>query len=243
MMVRRAPLPACALALALVLGSGPGAAQAPSVVPDGVPAEAPDSALAQAARDRIAVRWGLDPALVAVQLDPAPEGWACGTAALALEGAGSGGRWTLRAQPGAGCAALALKVRAGVWKNVMVAARDLPRDHTVRVGDMTSTAEIRWGEPDEREAPSPEGWRTRRLVREGEPLVEPAVQPPLLVRPGQSLELVWQRGAVSVRAAGKAAGSAALGGSVLVRTDSGRRIQGKVVGPGVVDVTNPGEDR
>lgn len=241
-MDRRASFSACALVLALVLGSGPAAAQAPSAVPDSLLAEAPDSTLARAARDRIAVRWGVDPALVAVQLDPAPAGWACGPAALALEGTGSGGRWTLRAEPGAGCSALALKVRAGVWRNVMVAARDLPRDHTVRVDDMESAAEIRWGEPDERAAASPEGWSTRRLVREGEPLVEPAVQPPLVVRPGQSLELVWRRGAVSVRAAGKAAGSAALGGSVLVRTDSGRRIQGKVVGPGVVDVTNPGED-
>ncbi|NJD20986.1 MAG: flagellar basal body P-ring formation protein FlgA [Gemmatimonadetes bacterium] len=230
----RAPMLVCAAVLGLALRAGPAASQEI--------AEPADSALARVAREQVATRWGVDPALVAVELDAAPGAWNCGVAAVALEGAGSGGRWTLRAEPDGGCGSLALKVRAGVWKSVTVAARDLPRDHTVRADDLRSAAEVRWGEPDERETPSPEGWSTRRLVREGEPLVEPAVQPPLLVRPGQSLEVVWRRGAVSVKAAGRAAGSAALGGTVLVRTDSGRRLQGRVVGPGVVDVTNPGDE-
>jgi flagella basal body P-ring formation protein FlgA len=45
---------------------------------------------------------------------------------------------------------------------------------------------------------------------------------------------------VRLRLAGVAAGSGALGDQIYVRTESGKRMQGTIVAPGVVDVTAGG---
>ena len=80
------------------------------------------------------------------------------------------------------------------------------------------------------------------MVREGEALRTPAARPPLAVHTGKPVELVWRRNGVGVRAPGKAAGSGAVGAEVFVRTESGQRLRGVIVAPGVVNVTNGGNE-
>jgi flagella basal body P-ring formation protein FlgA len=192
---------------------------------------------------QVATLWQVEAQRVVLEFGTAPDGWApTRDAAVRLTGSGSGGYFVVRVAPPQG-AESGVRVRAGVETPVVVAARPLPRGHEVQAEDMTVAAEVQWGPPVVTVDGVVAGWRTQRILREGEPLRTPAVQPPDAVTSGQAVQVVWQRGRVGVRVSGKAAGSAPLGGEIYVRTDSGQRLRGVVVAPGVVDVTSGGEDR
>ena len=121
-----------------------------------------------------------------------------------------------------------------------VAARDLPRGAVLAAEDIAA-APLPAGR-----APVPvarPGWTTRRTIVAGEPLVAPTVSPPDLVEAGQTVQAVWRRGAIELRVAGRATGSAALGERVLVRIDARRRVQGVVVGPALVQIDSPDRSR
>lgn len=230
--MRRRPL---LVALALLAAAPAGAAAQEA---------APPEAVADAVRLRVAGAWGVEAGAVVLSWDAVPGGWtAPAEPRVELTGSGNGGWWVAVVSAADGTAPQALRLRAGVEAPVRTAARPLPRGHAVADRDMAWSSELRWGAPRDGDDPDPLGWETRRVIREGEPLREPAVRPPLLVRSGQPVELVWKRGEVGIRMQGSAAGSAPLGGAVLVRTGSGTRLKGVVVAPGIVDVTNGGGTR
>jgi flagella basal body P-ring formation protein FlgA len=87
------------------------------------------------------------------------------------------------------------------------------------------------------------GWTTKRRVRAGESLRAPLVESPRAVRPGDIVQLVVRRGSVTIALSGRAAGSAAIGERVAVRADTGRRMEGIVVEPGVVRIGPAGDRR
>lgn len=115
-----------------------------------------------------------------------------------------------------------------------VAARDLER------GEVLTAADIRYvaasGEQATHAPASLVGWRTRRLIDEGEPLREPAVSPPDLVRAGETVQAVYRGRSIVLRVTGTAAGSGAMGERVLVRVDARRRLEGVVIGPALVEL-------
>lgn len=231
--MRRFRVLASATLLAAALGSAPVAGQEPD---PGV------AALDRLAVPLVAERWDVPPQSLSLVFGTLPAGWVADTSAAAeLLGSGSGGYWVLRVRTTGGDAG-SVRFRAGVRTRVPVAARALRRGHTLVEGDITQVDSLRWGRP-EREARNVEpGWVTRRVLDAGDVLRTPAVQPPLAVRTGEAVSLIWKRDGVGLRVAGQAAGSALLGEEVLVRTESGSRLKGVVVAPGIVNVTPGGRE-
>ena len=98
------------------------------------------------------------------------------------------------------------------------------RDSTMRSGGPIDTNEV---------AP---GWVTRRVINPGEILRSPAVEPPNLVTANQSVAVEWVDQNIRLTLRGTATRNAAIGSRVTVRMDSGRRIDGTVVGAGRVRI-------
>jgi flagella basal body P-ring formation protein FlgA len=114
-----------------------------------------------------------------------------------------------------------------------VAARDLPRGITLSAEDL----EYPNGQAVEPASVSPgPGWVTRRVISRGEPLREPAVGRPQLVRAGEEVDVVWRGGAIQLRLRGTAMGAAAEGERVTVRIDARRRLDGVVAGPRLIHI-------
>jgi flagellar basal body P-ring formation protein FlgA len=118
--------------------------------------------------------------------------------------------------------------------SIPVAARDLPRGVALAAADIASADPA---------AASRVGWVTRRVIREGEPLREPAVSPPLLVSAGDEVQVVWSDGALELRVKGRATNSATAGGRVSVRVDTTRRFEGVAVGAGLVRIDSSARSR
>ena len=114
---------------------------------------------------------------------------------------------------------------AGQAGSIPVAARDLPRGVALTSADISATDSL---------AVPRVGWVTRRTIREGEPLREPAVSPPLLVTAGDEVQVVWSDGSMELRLKGRAMNSATAGGRVNVRVDTTRRFEGVAVDAGLV---------
>lgn len=211
---------------------------------DASAATTPDTAaLRKLALPLLARRWKVSPAQVVLELGAARSDWSPGpTAHAELLGTGARGQWVLRVWGSDGSNG-SIRVRAGVRTRARVAARSLPRGHTLTTDDMAEAEEVQWGEPVEEEAQAVAGWVTRRVLKKGDALRPPAVAPPLAVRSGRPVSVVWRRDGVGLRVDGKAEGSAALGDQVLVRTESGKRLKGVVVAPDVVNVTTGGWER
>jgi flagella basal body P-ring formation protein FlgA len=115
---------------------------------------------------------------------------------------------------------------------VLVAARDLPRGSVLTAGDV----ERRPGSAAAGAAAPGPGWVTRRVIRAGEVLREPAVAPPDVVRAGETVHVVWQRGGVQLSLRGTAARSAGAGERVAVRIGTGWRLEGVAAGEGIVRI-------
>ncbi len=138
---------------------------------------------------------------------------------------------------------LAVRLRAGVLDRVVVAARPLAVGATLQEEDLSFAQRSRWGPPGESSASTPEaGWVVRRAAASGDILEEPTVQPPLLVRPGSRVTLVWQRNSVRISIVGSAINGGALGDEVRVRLDDRRgRVRGVVTGEAMARLTSGGE--
>jgi len=123
--------------------------------------------------------------------------------------------------------------RAGMVDTVAVAARFLERGAVLQESDIRLVEATAWGVPRPGEPLPGPGWVVRRAVAEGDRLRHPAVSPPVLVRPGETVRLVWSSGGVRVVVEGRASGSGSLGDAVAVRIP-GRtgRLQGIITGPG-----------
>lgn len=126
-------------------------------------------------------------------------------------------------------------------ETLLVARHDLARGVVLTADDIDTLVVVAEGvarraardADGERAAP---GWRTRRVVRGGEPLRAPAVAPPPLVARGATVTLVWEGPTLRLTRQGTALGDARRGDRVAVRVDATRRFTGVVSGAGTVVV-------
>lgn len=125
-------------------------------------------------------------------------------------------------------------LRAGVLVPVPSAAGPLERGRTVAPDDVVTTLSTVWGVP--MPHGDPVGAVTQRMVAAGEPLLPPAVRPPLLVEGGDDVEAVYRHPGLSVTVRGEALGRARQGEMVMVRLRSGLRVDARAVGPGRVEL-------
>ena len=77
---------------------------------------------------------------------------------------------------------------------------------------------------------------TRRVINAGEILRAPAVEPPNLVTANQPVAVEWVDRNIRLTLRGTATRNAAIGTRVTVRMESGRRVDGTVVGVGRVRI-------
>jgi flagella basal body P-ring formation protein FlgA len=235
---------ACAAALrrvplgwAWLLLAWPGAAGAQPAAADGA-VWAPGRGLAARVQRAVAERWGVEPGAIrlewmAVDAAAAP----ADDAAFELVGTGAGGTWWLALREGKqGGGAMRVRIRAGVEVEEAVAARRLERGAVLAEDDIERRRVVHWGAPP-RDAPAVTlGWVARRVIPAGEPLRPPAVAPPLLVDAGELVQVIVRRGTVEVTLRARAAGPAAAGQRVAVRTEAGRRLEGIAIAPGTVRI-------
>jgi flagella basal body P-ring formation protein FlgA len=84
------------------------------------------------------------------------------------------------------------------------------------------------------------GWVTRRVIKPGELLREPAVAPAPLVGAGQTVSYTFRSGGIELTLEGVAMNAGSLGSDVAVRLDPKRRVVGTVTGPGRVESRDSG---
>lgn len=211
---------------------------APLAAQTRTPSWSPGTALDGRVREAVAARWGIDPAELRLEWGNARDGAQPAEAAeFELLGEGVSGNWIVVFAPRTKLEpALRVWLRAGVEVAEPVAARRLERDQVLDAADIATATKVRWGPPEARGPEVRPGWTTRRQVRAGEPLREPAVTPPLAVRTGEVVQAVWQRGGLALILPARALGSATLGARVLVRTESGRRLEGVATEMGLVEI-------
>jgi flagella basal body P-ring formation protein FlgA len=134
-------------------------------------------------------------------------------------------------------------VGGGVWgvgndlhptsDTVLVARHDLARGVALTAADVDTVVTA--------DAPHPtphalDGWLTRRVIRAGEPLRAPAVEPPPLIARGARVTVVWETAGLRVTREGTAVGAAHRGERVVVRVDGLRRLAGIATDAGTVTV-------
>jgi flagella basal body P-ring formation protein FlgA len=211
----------------------------------GTPARAQDDADSRAwpveveahVRDAVAAAWEISAERVLMDWGSRRPGAPGTEASVELLGTGLGGYWVARiTEPGRD--PVSVRIRAGVRVERAVAARRLSRGTTLEPGDIALEEVLRWGRPQPDDPVVQVGWEAQRVIEAGDALVEPAVRPPLAVVSGRPVQILWTRGTVGIRTTGRAAGSGPLGARVSVRTESGRRLTGVIVAPGVVNVTD-----
>lgn len=121
---------------------------------------------------------------------------------------------------------------------VLVARHELARGVALTAADIDTVVTAR---PPHR-APGAlvplDGWLTRRVIRAGEPLRAPAVEPPPLIARGARVTVVWETAGLRVTREGTAVGAAHRGERVVVRVDGARRLTGVATDPGTVTVTS-----
>jgi flagella basal body P-ring formation protein FlgA len=155
-----------------------------------------------------------------------------------LVGPGTTGSWIVMVDSTRSHAALKLNVRAGVEELATIATRRLPRGTVLAKSDMALVRVLNWGPPSRTIARCDAGWITRRVILPDEVLREPAVAPPPLVAPGQTVEYVVATAGVQLTIRGVAMGSAYLGDRVWVRLGTARRALGIVTGKARVTATD-----
>jgi flagella basal body P-ring formation protein FlgA len=184
--------------------------------------------------DRITLRWGPSREEDVISADATPE----------LVGSGSGGYWVAAFRDEeAGGQEVRVRIRAGVEVLVPVARRPIERGETLDATSIELAVTTHWGPPPASSQVRP-GWVARRSLRAGETLRRPAVEPIDIVTSGAEVDIYWIRGAIRIQLRGRALGTAAEGEVVPVRTDTGTRLTGVAVSPGVVKVelAESGED-
>ena len=159
------------------------------------------------------------------------------SAAFRLVGEGTDG-WFVVVFERDGRSPVAARLRVASVGGVPVASRRLTAGATLVDGDVVYAERSSWGPPGRHAAATPTaGWRVRRSVSAGEELVGLKIAPPLLVRAGEMVRLVWSRGGVSVVVEGLAVNAAALGEEVRARfADRPGKARGIVTGPGTADL-------
>jgi flagella basal body P-ring formation protein FlgA len=123
-------------------------------------------------------------------------------------------------------AAIALHAQSAVQMAAPVAAHDLARGIELTAADIAGDGET----------VSRIGWITRRVIREGELLKEPAVAPAQIVRTGTEVTVRAEAGGVVVTRTGTALSSGSLGDRIRVRLDAQHTITGIVAAVATVKV-------
>src|SRR5581483_6305083 len=119
-------------------------------------------------------------------------------------------------------------------QRVPVAARALARGEVLGAADIVYR-DTTLREPLDTSVVAP-GWVTRRTIAAGEVLRVPAAMPPILVVANDMVQAEWNDGGVHLTVQGTVNRSASLGERVMVRTDTGRRIEAIVVAAGRVRI-------
>jgi len=192
-------------------------------------------------RSELAARWGVGAEDLVLEWGQ-PRGGILpdGADSVRLLGAGRDGRWVAAFDfESPEMENQSILLRAGVLRPRTVARRALERGAVVTEGDMASELRIHWGPPGGPKSACEPGWVVQRSLEAGEELTPPAVKPPLLVVSGRPVTVVWSQGKVNLTLMGRAAGSAARGERVFVRTETGTRLEGLVEGPGLVRISDP----
>ncbi len=193
---------------------------------------------------RIARNWNVDPAVLRLKWGRAPSGAKAPDAALVrITGQGRDG-WMAAVVASPDGAPAAVPVRAGRLDTVWTAARTLAAGSRLAEGDAQPETRVLWGPPrgGARERPAP-GWEVRRNLALGEMLIEPAVEPPALIDPGEAVQLIWSRGTVRLSLTGRALNRARSGEAVRVRIPGRERpLTATAVEAGVAEI-DPGGSR
>ena len=127
---------------------------------------------------------------------------------------------------GIACCAMVAHAQNAAQNAGPLAARDIARGVELTAGDIAGDSA----------AASRIGWVTRRVIREGEALKEPAVAPPQLVRAGTEVTVRAETGGVLVTRTGTALSSGSFGDRVRVRIDAQHIITGTVASAATVKV-------
>ena len=106
------------------------------------------------------------------------------------------------------------------------AARDMARGTVLASTDIVADSSA--------DAKRYDGWITRRIVRQGEVLKEPAIGQRLLVATGSRVRVEAVVEGVVVSRDGIATAAGSLGDKVRVRIDAQRAVTGTVTGPATV---------
>ncbi len=122
---------------------------------------------------------------------------------------------------------------------IPVATRAIARGESLVAGDIAWRAPRPADRAPDSSVVTPVGWVTRRVLRAGEPLLEPAVEPPPAVRSGQTVQLTYRSGDIRLTMPGVAMSSALVGEEVTVRLDASRRLRAIVTAPGRVSAREP----
>lgn len=114
-------------------------------------------------------------------------------------------------------------------------------ERTIRPGAVIAPADVRLGPYDAERALSAReeavGMVARRLLLAGRPLMEGDVGPPSIIRRNSHVALVFQRGALTIRAEGRALSDGAAGERVRVMNLASRQtVTGTVAADGSVTV-------
>lgn len=124
----------------------------------------------------------------------------------------------------------------GVKRRIPVATHSIARGATLTANDIElRDSTLRAGAPADTNEVSP-GWVTRRMINAGEVLRSPAVEPPNLVTANQPVDVEWADQNVKLTLRGIATRNAPIGSRVSIRMESGRRVDGTVIGAGRVRI-------
>ncbi len=217
----RAPAPA-------EFASLPGAPAPEVAVADWLPAEI--ARRWSVAASRIEVDWGDTPARLIAR----------GSRGATLSGGATDG-WVLTLPADGADAARRLLVRVGVQSPMPVAAHEIDRGSMIGDDDVRWTSQTVWGPPTPA-ADDPVGMQAQRRVSTGAPLLAPTVLPGPWVRSRDPVEVMFEKGRVTIALRGTALADGRPGERVHVRLEDGRRIQGRAIAPGRVAL-DPGGDR
>lgn len=197
----------CLGLLAAVLGASPGTSRS-------------DPVLTRQVTSRIAEIWTVSPASLELEWGRSSDERPLTRAdSVQLIGKGSDGFFTVMVRRDDGRSST-VRVRAGVYDSVWVAARALEVGDRIAQGDLRGEPHLCWGAPGTEEGLEPRvGWEVRRPVGPGERVDWPTLVEPPLVRAGHPIRLEWNRGGVTVSMDGVALNDARKGQLVRARVE------------------------
>ncbi len=125
----------------------------------------------------------------------------------------------------------AIRIRAGVRVAVPTLARALAEGAVLTTSDLTLDSRLRWGPPLAGQVTPQPGWVLRRAVAVGDPVRAGDAVPPAVVQQGQSVRLLWARGAIHLEWTGVALHAACAGERVRARVEGRGAPYDGIAGP------------